>query len=395
MRKIVVSFVLIAVLLSPGSVFSQVCGDANDDGSTNILDILSMVDYITEAAPAPINVANADCDGNAGVTISDVSSLSGSLFGWDGQLDCSASGSYSFVPAPNDTVFFPRLLGIPDSVSEVYLPVYVSSSDIITGVYLPFLKSGIGSNGVFDFDSVRAYQSSGNGNFGGVGSSLGSDTVTIFSSSFVDGSSIVVAQPIFLLKYVRVTSGTGNIAPELVDRSSDWKPSVVKGRDLFSPTIEYYDFPSTSGLSLTMSQDNLLFNATVDSVSSDTILVNFTSAGWPLTFYLVPSDMWIGIEEWINPGFFPYPTYTTPASATITADATALGVFDYTGMMTVYLDGYSLVLDTIDVTLSVHPQGSQQFPPGDVNCDGTVDIIDVTYLVLYLFLGGPPPFPCQ
>ena len=31
---------------------------------------------------------------------------------------------------------------------------------------------------------------------------------------------------------------------------------------------------------------------------------------------------------------------------------------------------------------------------GDVNCDGEVNIADVVYIINYLFLGGPPPFPC-
>jgi len=32
---------------------------------------------------------------------------------------------------------------------------------------------------------------------------------------------------------------------------------------------------------------------------------------------------------------------------------------------------------------------------GDVDFDGQVDISDLTYLISYLFIGGPPPQPIQ
>jgi len=34
------------------------------------------------------------------------------------------------------------------------------------------------------------------------------------------------------------------------------------------------------------------------------------------------------------------------------------------------------------------------FEEGDVNGDGAINIADLTYLVAYLFRGGPPPAPC-
>ncbi|UCD63844.1 MAG: hypothetical protein JSW34_14090, partial [Candidatus Zixiibacteriota bacterium] len=31
---------------------------------------------------------------------------------------------------------------------------------------------------------------------------------------------------------------------------------------------------------------------------------------------------------------------------------------------------------------------------GDVNDDGQVDVLDILYMVDYMWLGGPPPVPC-
>ena len=39
--------------------------------------------------------------------------------------------------------------------------------------------------------------------------------------------------------------------------------------------------------------------------------------------------------------------------------------------------------------------GALELPDGDVNGDGTLDLSDPVHLLQFLFLGGPPPVPCQ
>ncbi|PKK83369.1 MAG: hypothetical protein CVT49_08635, partial [candidate division Zixibacteria bacterium HGW-Zixibacteria-1] len=50
-----------------------VCGDANGDGLTNLLDITFVISYIYRQGPAPEPVASANVDGSGGITILDVS----------------------------------------------------------------------------------------------------------------------------------------------------------------------------------------------------------------------------------------------------------------------------------------------------------------------------------
>lgn len=63
----------------------------------------------------------------------------------------------------------------------------------------------------------------------------------------------------------------------------------------------------------------------------------------------------------------------------------------------VYFDS-SLVVDLSTVLLtngSLTVLGQEPFICGDVNADGTYNISDITYLVAYLFSGGPGPIPLE
>jgi len=56
------------------------CGDANDDGAINILDITYLLNYLYHSGPAPSDLPNADADGNGAVNILDVTYLINYLY---------------------------------------------------------------------------------------------------------------------------------------------------------------------------------------------------------------------------------------------------------------------------------------------------------------------------
>lgn len=69
-----------------------------------------------------------------------------------------------------------------------------------------------------------------------------------------------------------------------------------------------------------------------------------------------------------------------------------------------FLDGYGILWDTTQITYTISGEFSDATPfsvdgdvtlighkSGDVNVDGEVNIVDLTYLVDFLFLGGPAP----
>ena len=87
---------LLMMFLLVGSSFSStLCGDASDDDILNILDFVTLIDYIKGLPVSPFNAANADCDGVTGITLSDVVALSGYIFGGF-SINCSVSGGYSY-----------------------------------------------------------------------------------------------------------------------------------------------------------------------------------------------------------------------------------------------------------------------------------------------------------
>ena len=50
-------------------------GDVNEDGSVNIADVTSLIDYLLSGDTTGINLDNADCNQDEGINIADVTSL--------------------------------------------------------------------------------------------------------------------------------------------------------------------------------------------------------------------------------------------------------------------------------------------------------------------------------
>jgi len=381
--------IIAALSFAAPTISAQACGDVNNDGATNVADLVQTFNYI-DGPPDPLyNTAAGDCDDKAGVTISDALRLANNVF-LAIPLECNISSTYSFAPAPNDTIFIPRMLGIPDGTSEVNLLVYGSFSSPAGGLYVPIMHYGTGSNSAFqfygaagaDFDMINA------GDPGG-------DTTVLWAVDMVNRGDYNGNQNLFMLKYQRNSAGPGDVAPEAFDRTTDWQIAIERGGDLFRPVIVYYD---AADVALAIVPGQLLFNAAPDSMSHDTTWVSFIASGAPLGigFSITRSDTWIILDDYN--GILPWPSYTTPASVPISADATGFGVMDYQGVIHVYykgFNGWGQPIDSIMITMSVNSDPGPQYPPGDLNCDGQVDIGDIVFLVNFLFINGPAPAFCQ
>ena len=380
---------LIVVMLWSTTVSAQVCGDVTPNGGVDLNDLSALISYVAGETQPGFDVSVADCDGVTGVTISDAMAACLSIFDF-GSLDCSVSGAYSFAAAPNDTIFIPRQLGVADGIDHVELMVYASFSAPVGAVYVPILHQGSLGNGVFD---LTGGFSSGEGLSGD--DHPGGDTTVLWAIDHFGGNVYDGSMNLFLMQFQRNSAGSGDIAPEAFDRNGLWQIAIERGGDLYKPTIVYYD---ASDVLLAISNRSLSFDAVVGSKAPDTTFVDISAPSAPLGigFTVTRSHSWIILDDFA--GVFPWPTYTTPATVPISADATALGVLDYDGVVLVYYEGFSgwnAPVDSIMVHFSVHPESNPTFPPGDVNCDGQVDISDVMYLVFYLFISGPAPFPCQ
>ena len=276
---------------------------------------------------------------------------------------------------------FPGLLNVPEDVDNVSLLVLGSFSQEAGGFYLPILELGVGSNSVFELTGTIP------SNLGiGSGTEIGTDTTLLLLLDFYQRTDFLNDnENLMILNYTRVSAGAGNIAPEAIDLATPLDLVLERGNDLFVPVIAYYDATAGAG-GFELSSESFTFNAFADSPAIETRMLGITHNGLAVGYELATSESWLEVS--IN-------NSVTPGMITVTADATGLGPLDYTGYIRIKYEDIWQPVDSILVTMSVHPEGNVTFPAGDVNCDGSYDILDLTYTIDYIFRGGPNAFPCE
>ncbi|MCH7691525.1 MAG: hypothetical protein IIA17_10850 [candidate division Zixibacteria bacterium] len=372
--------VLVTLFFSPVA-FAQVCGDANNDGTFGISDFTTLLDYMRGGTPASFDSANADCDGIPGISISDVERMAEYIF-QGGSLNCTLSGSYSFSAAPNDTIYLPRLLNVPDSITGAGLLVFSSFSSNVDGFYVPLLSKGTGSSSHFDLSST--FHNTGINIV--LSSTFDPDTNIVLGIDLV-GTGVFTGSPknLLLLNYTRQTTGTADIVPEEFDFTSPLLFAVVINGDLRVPVVQYYD--ASSPEPFVISTRNIFLNASEDSLSTNSIMVDIDFPVPGVSFELDPSQSWINLSS---------TTGTTPATVTVSGDAIGLTQGNYAGTIAVEFAGIGTTVDLINVEMAVDSViVIPFFPPGDANCDGSYDILDLVYTVDFIFRGGPNAFPCE
>lgn len=379
MRKIILSIVFVALFLIlsiPAS--AQVCGDVQEDNSVNVADIVYLIEYLFWG-PEPMEMELADVDNRTGITIGDVNYLSCYLFSGGYWPDCSPDDIYNYNYAPDDTIFLPRLYNIPENINEVTLPIYTSFEENTSGFYLPLTKYGTSSNYVFTFSSCNILA------YGSVNDCVVLrrdylDTL-ILSGCEVSDNFTRDRQNLYSVTFQRNLTGTGDIDLGYADRSNEWRFCIVKNDgDLYIPVVEYIEEEANF---LSVSESQVTFTGTTGFKIPGSFEIEITSDYTPINWEATISEDWINID--VTSG-------TTPSILTITADSVDFDPGTYMGTVTITnTDNPYDPGQEIDVVLFLRVA----YQSMDANCDGKFNISDITYMIAYLFGGGPLPCdPC-
>jgi len=390
MRTCVTGILISCLLLLASPGVAQECGDVNGDATINIGDVVRLIDAIThpEYMDDPsFYRTEADCDGRAGITMSDVVTVCDYLFRGDDHRDCSAAGTYSLTPALDDTVFIPYMNNIPIDVTEIDLPIMASLLESTDGVYISLLTDASTTDDLFNLTEI---------DIGNPGAYIAADQyypdgdscsleIIELTEGGLTGERIVY----FNLEFTRYSDAVGSIAPTEYIRSPLWRITVEKDGDLFIPVIVFYEvvLPDPT---LTVDPTSLSFTAVSGETDDASYEISFTSTERPVTFDLYISEPWLGLDG------NPVGPYTTPVSFWVTADATLLLPDSYSGTITPIslVPAEAILVDgvvTVDFTVNPEPD----LPWGDINCDGYVSISDIALMIDCVFIFPRPIPPCQ
>ncbi len=369
------SIICLIVLVLPGFVSAQTCGDVNGISPVNLFDVTYLYSYLTRPSP-PAPVGNADVDGRVGVTIADLVRLYNSEV-WSDTLDCSGSGNYSFGAAPADTVFFPYMQDIPDHINSVVLSVNYSFTSNIEAAYFPILQRGGTATSNFRLSHitdapVTTFISSARS------VQYWEDTVV---GTYAGDLSLTGAGKWLQLTYVRTSPGPGEIRPMPIDRNSLWRYSVQRDSDLVIPDVTFYEVsvpPDTL-----FCPEGTLYISEYAGDNTYSRSLTFTSSFQPLQFRLKTTSNWIvlPVSGWI----------TTPSDAMVSINPYIMPPGVYWGVVVVEAADTSVFVthDSIPVNYRVIEKPHVQ--NGDLDCDGTIDLVDLSRMIAYLtaFAGLP------
>ncbi len=389
MRRCVTGIFLAGVLFLAVPATAQICGDVDDNGQVTIGDLLMLIEGIARPAmqsEEQFHTAEGDCDGRAGITLTDAVVVSDYLFSAVDNRDCSASGTYSLALAPDDTVFVPYINGVSNNIDLLELPVLASVLESTDGVYISLVCDDAISDGLFSFERVHSTEQFSDGYLPIGMTPYATADVSMFILETMAGSIIEPRKSFFELDFNRSSEGVANVAPTELVRSPEVRITVEKDGDLFIPVIVYYEYFLPDPI-LTVDPATLSFSAFSGRESSQTYEISFTSTEQAVTFDLDISEPWLALDG------TPAGPYTTPVSFWVTADATALLPANYAATITpVSVDpAETILLDaTVTVDFTVNPE--PEYPWGDLNCNGEVTIGDISLMVDCVFI-NPRPIP--
>jgi len=137
--KIVVMGLFCIFILMPVFAHGQICGDVNGDETLNVSDLIFYFDYLADRGAPEFVVEVADIDSINGININDAQFLLNYLFKGSDQPYCPPFPD-SIPPVTGDTLEIHNTLVAPGK-TLARVDIWVKSSEIVTGFSFPFSYS--------------------------------------------------------------------------------------------------------------------------------------------------------------------------------------------------------------------------------------------------------------
>jgi len=373
----------ICIVALSADVAGQICGDVDNDGSLNILDMAYYLDWLTAFGPSPPIVSLSDIDDKSGSTIADIVRLSDYFFYNPANApDCNPGDVYDYEISNADTVFLPVAFADPSVVNEVELPIVTSFSDSVIGMYLVVFNNGSENSG--HYKAVSTWYSSGGST--PINLSHNNADSSFFALSRIATSIVSGVNTFFSIIFDTTgMAGSGYIAVDKVDRSSEWRSCIAKKNgQLYLPIFAVMTHTYNH---LIIDDAGILYALPlgIDSSAAPTVR-DITSNNEMISWEAEADTSWIVLDKTAG---------QTPDQIQISIDKTGLNYGWHRGSVTIWNSDYPRTFPrTIGVSLHIGPVN---YAGIDANCDGNFNVGDVTYLIDYLFgdpIGPPPCEPC-
>lgn len=397
MRKtlIVTAVISISTFVAP-TASAQVCGDIDNDGLVNIRDLILVWEHIGRGNATPIDTALAEFDNRRGITVGDGVAITKFIFAGSDSLLCGAAGIYTFPLSMSDTLFMPVMVSIPDAVTEVSLPISIALDSATSAIYLPILPDQISNMDHFDVRSggIAQHISLPSSIIEVIMSDSGqsknhlADTVTIQLYDINGVSSFTSVDTVVMINYTRTEPGLAIVSPIATDRSNVLRVAIERNGELFSPVIVTRLFQPPPD-SLLLSTDSLTFRFTAGKTVSDTFLVDITSNFGSLQFSVTTSDPWIVLPN------LPVIEPETPFSLAVTVDSSLVPIGVNSGFIDITPLDPTVIAPQTRIAIKAIANTPALFQTGDVDCNGIVDIADLTMIISHLFINFDPLPICQ
>ncbi len=380
MKRLVIGLAVMLLLLPvcAGAQTFQDCADVSQDGNLNLTDLVMMLNLFLGGPDLP--AGTGDIDFRQNFNLGDVCYLTGYFFSAWPEGGCPPFSSYPLLDSP-DTLFLPEI-AVPPGSGSLVLPITLSSYEPVSNLIVTTRMIATNCTAVIDSVSFKNWAPTARNKM------IMGDELTLLWNLFDLGDALPPGVHLIATVHVSFTASTGGTVSFTSDSFSQYRfthqvygPVSLSNYSLLHIGIPHIvTSPVTSLPAISATPDSLYF--VILSGSGDPAAQSFevqsdgAAIAWAGT-----SPAWLEI----TPDFG-----ITSTNVTVQPHTTGLLPGIHVGMVEVTSQQAYNSPQNLKVVLQIQPQ----YPSFDANCDGTFNISDIVYLVLYIFGGPAPCDPC-